>query len=70
MEDIYRQNLLLVEKTKIGKRLAEQIGKDPTTVSKWCTNTSQLDLRTLIIISNVLDVDIKKLSNSTKERVS
>jgi len=44
----------------------EQIGKDPATVSKWCTNTSQPDLRTLIEIADCLQVDIKELLNPTK----
>ena len=51
---------------RTGKWLAEQIGKDPATVSKWCTNTSQPDLRTLIEIADCLQVDIKELLNPTK----
>ena len=65
-EDINRIKVVLVEKKRTGKWLAEQIGKDPATVSKWCTNTSQPDLPTLTKISNILDVDIKDLLNSTK----
>ena len=41
MEDINRLKLVLVEKKKTGKWLAEQLKKDPSTVSKWCTNVSQ-----------------------------
>lgn len=66
-EDINRIKIVLVEKKRTGKWLAEQIGKDPATVSKWCTNTSQPDLPTLIKIANNLDVDIKELLNSTKK---
>lgn len=66
-KDINRIKVVLVEKKKTGKWLAEQIGKDPATVSKWCTNTSQPDLRTLIEIASCLQVDIKELINSTKE---
>ena len=58
-KDINRIKVVLVEKKKTGKWLAEQIGKDPATVSKWCTNTSQPDLRTLIEIASCLQVDIK-----------
>lgn len=65
-EDINRIKVVLVEKKKTGKWLAEQIGKDPATVSKWCTNSSQPDLPTLTKIANILDVDIKQLLNSTK----
>lgn len=68
-EDINRIKVVLVEKKRTGKWLAEELGKDPATVSKWCTNTSQPDLQTLIKIANILDIDIKELLNSTKERV-
>jgi len=66
MEDINRLKLLLVEKKKTSKWLSEQLGITPSTVSKWCTNTSQPDLPTLTKIANILDVDIKDLLNSTK----
>jgi len=65
IKDINRIKVVLVEKKRTGRWLAEQIGKDPATVSKWCTNTSQPDLRTLIEISNCLQVDIKDLLNSS-----
>ena len=65
-EDINRIKVVLVEKKRTGKWLAEQIGKDPATVSKWCTNTSQPDLPTLTKVADILDVDIKELLNSTK----
>ncbi len=65
-EDINRIKVVLVEKKRTGKWLAEELGKDPATVSKWCTNTSQPDLATLTKIANILDVDIKDLLNSTK----
>ena len=64
-KDINRIKVVLVEKKRTGRWLAEQIGKDPATVSKWCTNTSQPDLRTLIEFSNCLQVDIKDLLNSS-----
>jgi transcriptional regulator with XRE-family HTH domain len=66
-EDINRIKVVLVEKKRTGKWLAEELGKDPATVSKWCTNTSQPDLTTLTKIANILDVDIKDLLNSTKQ---
>lgn len=52
---------MLVEKKRTNKWLAEQLGKDPATVSKWCTNTIQPSLDTLIRISELLDVQIQEL---------
>ena len=66
-EDINRLKIVLVEKKKTNKWLAEQLGKDPATVSKWCTNLVQPDLNTLRQIAELLDVDIKDLFWSTKE---
>ena len=59
--DLNRLKLVLVEKKKTGKWLAEQLGKDTTTVSKWCTNTSQPSLETLVEIAKILDIDINEL---------
>ena len=55
--------VVLVEQKKIGKWLAEQLGKDPSTVSKWCSNTTQPPLDMLVNIANLLKVDIKELIN-------
>ena len=66
-KDIHRIKVVLVEKKRTNKWLAEQLGKDPATVSKWCTNTSQPGLETLLQIAGVLDVDVKDLLHSTKE---
>ena len=66
-KDINRIKVVLVEKKRTNKWLAEQLGKDPATVSKWCTNTSQPGLETLLQIAIVLDVDVKDLLHSTKE---
>ena len=66
MEDVNRIKLVLVEKKRTNKWLSEQMGVTPSTVSKWCTNSSQPDLPTLTKIANILDVDIKQLLNSTK----
>ena len=41
MKDINRIKVVLVEKKRTSKWLSEQLGKDPATISKWCTNTSQ-----------------------------
>ena len=48
MKDLNRIKVVLVEKKRTNKWLAEQLGKDPATISKWCTNTSQPDLATLL----------------------
>ncbi|MGI6863462.1 helix-turn-helix transcriptional regulator [Bacteroides sp. KG156] len=65
-KDINRIKVVLVEKKRTNKWLAAQLGKDPATVSKWCTNTSQPGLETLLQIAKVLEVDVKDLLNSTK----
>ena len=62
-KDINRLKLVLVEKKKTGKWLAEQIGKDPSTVSKWCSNTTQPSLDILVNIAKLLDVEVKQLIN-------
>lgn len=59
--DINRLKVVLVEKKRTNKWLAEQMGKDPGTVSKWCTNTIQPSLENLMQIAKLLEVDIKKL---------
>ena len=63
MEDINRLKLLLVEKKKTSKWLSEQLGITPSTVSKWCTNTSQPDMETLARISKLLGVGVEELYN-------
>lgn len=60
-EDINRLKVVLAEQKKTNKWLAEQLGKDPATVSKWCTNTSQPGLETLLEIAKCLNVDVKDL---------
>lgn len=61
MGDINRIKVVLVEKKRTNKWLAEQLGVNPTTVSKWCTNSSQPDLGNLLKIADLLGVDIKEL---------
>ena len=58
---LYRIKAVLAETGHTGKWLAEQLGKDPATVSKWCTNTSQPDLYTLHQVSEIINVNIKDL---------
>ena len=61
MSNYNRLKLVLVEHQKTGKWLAEQIGRSNCTVSKWCSNTVQPDLRTLNEIANLLHIDVKDL---------
>ena len=58
---INRIKVVLADKKRTNKWLAEQLGKDPATVSKWCTNSCQPTLETLMKISKLLDVDLKEL---------
>ena len=66
MKDINRIKVVLVEKKRTSKWLSEQLSKDPATISKWCTNTSQPDLVTLTKVASLLDVDVRQLINKTK----
>lgn len=67
MADINRLKVVLVEKKRTNKWLAEQLGKDPATVSKWCTNTSQPDLQTLTKIAFLLGVEVRNLINKNAD---
>lgn len=60
-QKLNRIKAVLAETGHTGKWLAEQLGKDPVTVSKWCTNTSQPDLYTLSEIAVLLGVDSRDL---------
>jgi DNA-binding Xre family transcriptional regulator len=60
-KDLNRLKVILAEKKRTNKWLAEQLGKDPATVSKWCTNSAQPTLENLIQISKCLEVDINEL---------
>lgn len=61
MQNLNRIKIVLVEQNKTGKWLADQLGKSTCTVSKWCQNTIQPDLKTLNEIANLLKVDVKDL---------
>ena len=63
MKKINRLKVVLVEQRKTGKWLAEQLGKDPSTISKWCSNTTQPPLDMLVNTASSLNVDIKELIN-------
>lgn len=61
MEDLNRLKVVLVEKKKTSRWLAAELGKNPSTVSKWCTNVSQPDLQILKQIAELLDVSMAEL---------
>ena len=63
MKDLNRLKVVLVEKKRTSKWLAEELGKNVATVSKWCTNTIQPDLPTLNRIAELLDIDPRELIN-------
>lgn len=60
-KNLNRIKAVLADAGQTNKWLADQLGKDPVTISKWCTNTTQPDLQTLSKISDLLDVDIREL---------
>ncbi|BAO56062.1 helix-turn-helix transcriptional regulator [Nonlabens marinus] len=64
--EINRIKVVLAETRRKNKWLAEQIGKDASTISQWCTNARQPSLENLLKTANVLDVDIRELLYSTK----
>ena len=64
--DINRLKVVLVERKRTNRWIAEQLGKDQATVSKWCTNTIQPTLETLWKIANILEVDVRELLISSK----
>lgn len=66
--ELNKLKVVLVEKKRTGKWLAEVLGKNEATVSRWCTNESQPSLETLFEISKALEVDIRDLLVSTKKQ--
>ena len=60
-QDLNKLKVVLAEKKRTNKWLAEQLGKDQGTVSKWCTNTCQPDLKTFVKIAQLLEVDMAEL---------
>ena len=68
MANLNRIKVVLVEKGKTGKWLAEEVGKTPCTVSKWCSNSIQPDIKTLNNIANVLNIDVKDLLVSNQNK--
>lgn len=61
MERINRIKVVLAERQRTNKWLAEQLGKNTTTVSKWCTNSSQPDIQTFAKIAELLEISMEEL---------
>lgn len=62
-KDINRIKVVLAEKKKTNLWLSRELGCAPTTVSKWCTNSSQPPLEMLMKTAKLLDVEIMDLIN-------
>jgi len=60
-KNLNRLKVVLAEKNRTNKWLAEQLGKDPATISKWVTNTAQPNLENLMDIARCLEVDLNDL---------
>ncbi|MDR2084869.1 MAG: helix-turn-helix domain-containing protein [Bacteroidales bacterium] len=67
MKPINRLKAVLAEQHRTGKWLAEKMGKNEATVSRWCTNKSQPPMETMSQIAELLDIDLKELFISTKK---
>lgn len=64
---VNRLKVVLAEKNKTNRWLAEAIGKNENTISRWCSNKSQPSVDVVVEIARVLDVDIRDLFNVTKK---
>lgn len=62
-----RLKAVLAERQRIGKWLAETVGRNEATVSRWCTNSCQPPMEMMYKIAKLLDMDIKDLLVSTKK---
>ena len=60
---INRLKIVLAEQNKTGKWLAEQLGKNEATISRWCSNSSKPSLEMLLKIADALQIDVRKLIN-------
>ena len=60
-KDMNRLKVVLAAKKRTNRWLAEQLGKDQATISKWCTNTSQPGLETLYQIAKLLGIEVQEL---------
>jgi len=63
-----RIKVVLAEQDKSSSWLAEQVGRNKSTVSRWCSNGIQPNVETLFRIAEALDVDVRELLVSTKPK--
>ena len=66
-KNLNRIKVVLADKQRTNKWLAEQLGKDKTTISKWCTNSSQPDLESLMKTAKLLNVEVTELLRTNVE---
>lgn len=64
---INRLKVVLVEKNLSSKWLAEQMGMNEATISRWCTNNSQPTLKTLVKIASILNIKTSELLLDSEE---
>ena len=64
-----RIKVVLAEQNKTNKWLAERLGMNESTISRWCTNNTQPPVDTLTIIAKILNIDIRELLSSTKKKI-
>ncbi len=64
---INRIKAALAEQAKTNKWLAEQLNKNETTISRWCTNEVQPSMENLVEIAKLLEVDVRELIKPTKK---
>ena len=60
-KNLNRIKVVLAEKSRTNKWLAERLGKDPATISKWGTNSAQPNLENLMDIARCLEVNVNEL---------
>ena len=63
-QKINRIKVVLVEHGKTGNWLAEQVGKNEATVSRWCSNRMQPSLDMLVKIAELLNIETRELINN------
>ena len=64
---INRLKAVLAEQSKTNKWLAEELNKNETTISRWCTNEVQPSMDNLVAIAKLLEIDVRDLINSTQK---
>ena len=67
-KSINRLKVVLAEQGRTNKWLAEKLGKNTATVSRWCTNEMQPSLETIVQIARILNIDVRELLVSTIEK--